>query len=127
MKKVLFIFMMLSITVCSFGQGGNKMYENYADKHIMVNTITVLNRTFNIGDTIITTQGSGTQGEFLSIKYLLNPSSYLDAQYINYKFIILKIYNRTDGLNSMSQIVCELYKLHIYIDPIIAITRKEIK
>lgn len=125
MKKILFVFIMVITWSNCFSQGANKQYEKIADKY-SVKTITVLDRTFNVGDTIQLLSGSGTNGEFLSVRLLAGSTDPFPANGTGRKFIILKIYHSNDGLNTFDQLVCSFTdKFHIYIDPTLGLTRKE--
>lgn len=127
MKGLLIFLTMTFLAVAASAQGGNKIYEKTADKY-SVNSILVLGRTFTVGDTITFLSGAGLNGNFVSVRLLAGSQDPLPANATGRRVIILKIFHRDDGLNTFDQLVCEyVSKLHIYIDPSLALSKKEIE
>lgn len=127
MKLITLIIMFVVASLPCFSQASNKAYERAAEKY-SVQKITVSGRTFSVGDTITLGKGSGPSGEFISGKLFAISADPLPVSLTGRRFIVLKIYHSTDGLNSFSQLVCPLAgKQNIYIDPGVAIARKEIE
>ena len=111
--------------------GKNSIYEKLLNKW-NVETVTVLGKTFNIGDTLTLNIGAGLNGEFISTKMNegMGGQTHLGALYIEYNFIIWKIRERKDGLNSyiIISFLMDLGKKKVIVslDPRIAIARKEL-
>ncbi len=136
MKKTLLMFVFAFVGITSYCQNGsnNKLYEKVAEKY-SVKTVTVLGQIFNVGDTITLLSGSNTNGDFISVKLSAMPgipgeapAPAIPASFIGHKFIILKIFSNSDGLNTYNTFVCDLgNKVHVYIDPMVGLNRKEIK
>lgn len=107
------------------------LYERTLDKY-NVPTIEVLGHRFSVSDTLTFTTGSLPDGAFSCA--LVYPTAYignesiphLPATYNNYKFIIVKIRNVTQGLNTAISLVIYAGKAPIWVDATLAITKKEI-
>jgi len=136
MKKTFLIFLFAFFGITCYCQTGanNKFFEKHSEKY-SVKSLTVLDRTFNVGDTITLLSGSNTNGDFISVSLSAMPDmpgeesiNTIPATFTGRKFIILKIFSTNDGLNTFDKIVCDLgHKVHIYIDPLVGLNRKEIK
>ena len=127
MKKLSIILILTLYTSAISAQGGNKMFERTFDKY-SVSSIMVMERTFNVGDTITFLTGSGPNGEFISTKLFVYQDDPFGASATGKKAIIIKIYHKDDGLNIFDQLVCQyINRVRLYIDPLLALSKKEIK
>ena len=136
MKKLLITLVFAFFCLTGYSQSGssNKLFEKLSEKY-SVQTVTVLGRIFNVGDTLTLLSGSNNNGDFISVKLSAIPGMpgetlgpVIPANFMGRKFIILKIFSNSDGLNIYNTLVCDLgNKVHIYIDPLVGLTRKEIK
>lgn len=143
---------LLTLVFAFFGVAGysqlttTKKMEQMMDKNC-VQTVTVLNRTFNVGDTICFSNGSSPYGDFLcsSMSILqngtmfisamtgtFNPGTkkYLGVECTNSKMVITKIRDGQYGPDHIVQLVNIVTygktSMITTIDPYVGLTRKEI-
>jgi len=144
MKKLLIVLVFAFFGITCYCQTGanNKFFEKHSEKY-SVKTVTILGQIFNVGDTITVLSGSNANGDFLSLSFSALPDipggasvslfgeftpPPVPSNFTGRKLIILKIFSASDGLNTFDKFVCDLgNKVHIYIDPLLGLTRKEIK
>jgi len=152
MKKLALSLLILCFALTVNGQiNTNKKMEQMFDEYC-VQTVTVLNRTFNVGDTIYFLNGSSPMGDYLcSSIYTMSPGNsifamaitgttydigekkYLGVEYTGKYIVITKIRNFQEGSDQrMVQLINVLslaknQDFIICIDPVIGFERKEIK
>lgn len=132
MKKIASTLSLLLLCALCSGQGFS---ERSMDKY-NVQTSEVLGHTFSVGDTLTFTIGSLPNGEFMCTQlspmlFIRNGQTppHLSANYINLRFIIAKIRYASNELNAATTLIIYLdkkKKTPVWIDPTIAITKKEI-
>jgi hypothetical protein len=149
MKKLLLLTLMF-FEITSYSQlTTSKKMEQMMDKYC-VQSATILNRTFSVGDTIYFLNGSSPYGDYLcssismiapgngvfaiAITGQYNPGTkkLLGVEYSGRYLIINKIRELQEGLDHMVQLVNVLpasknVTVIISIDPYVGLTRKEIK
>jgi hypothetical protein len=130
MRKSILMCIFSTLSLFTFSQGfTEKSYDKFN-----LQTIEVLGHTFSVGDTLTFTTGSIPNGEFMCTQlspliFMINGKEppHLAANFTNYRYIIEKIRNVTQGLNSQTYIVIYIAKkTPVWVDPTIAITKKEI-
>jgi hypothetical protein len=112
MKKLILVTILLTLGICSYSQ-----------------SVTVQDKTFNVGDTIQLTTGTLVDGSFMSM--LINPiatggKEHLTANLSGAKTIIRKFKTYKLGLNQTNYAVCKIGIANVWIDLNLAITKKEI-
>jgi hypothetical protein len=130
MKNYILTLTFLLFSLIAFGQ---KITEKWYDK-FNVQTIEVLGHAFSVGDTLTLNKGSLPNGEFVStllspVTFINNASNppHLPANYANYKFILEKIRNFKQGLNSQTNLFVHVGKdTPVWIDANLALTAKEL-
>jgi len=151
MKKLLITLVFVLFSVVSYSQlNTTKKVEQMMDKYC-VQTATILNRTFKVGDTLYFLNGSSPYGDFLcssismiapgngvfamaitGTTYDIGTKKYLGVEYSGRYIIVTKIRNIQEGPNQMVQLInimplSKKQTLIITIDPYVGLTRKEIK
>lgn len=129
MKTILLISIIILLGIKCFGQiSFDQIMASYDESKVP--KIEVMGHKFSVGDTLTFANGSFPNGDFLCTSIISESSqlSYipLSAAYVNHKFVISKIYKITGDYNLVLDLD-KKNKIFVFVDPVIALTKKEIK